>query len=139
VATEIKASGACEKSIKEIADIAGVCRTTVQNTLHEARRLGHLRIQERPQRGRKSLTNVIEILSKEWLSWIKRGPRRSLPDRVQSPHTAQRGEPPIEVRGIEEGRRAGTNGASDGWMRPAWRPMASAMPTAAKGRRQVGG
>jgi hypothetical protein len=74
VAGEVKRHGICDLTIGEIADRAGVCRTTVQNTLHEARRLYHLNITERPQYGRNSLTNIVRITSAEWLNWIRRGP-----------------------------------------------------------------
>lgn len=74
VAGEVKRHGICDLSIDEIADRAGVGRTTVQNTMHEARRLNHVEITERMQRGAKNLTNVVEIISAEWRAWIKRGP-----------------------------------------------------------------
>jgi hypothetical protein len=47
----------CDFRIDKIVALAGVCRTTVQRTLHEARLLGHLTILERPRRVRKNLTN----------------------------------------------------------------------------------
>ena len=72
VAFEIKRQGICDLSIDEIADRVGVGRITVQNAMHEARRLGHLEITERPQRGAKSLTNLVKIASSEWRAWIKR-------------------------------------------------------------------
>lgn len=74
VAGEVKRHGICDLPIDRIAALAGVCRTTVQTTMHEARRLGHIRITERPQHGRKSLPNVVEVMSPEWKAWIKRGP-----------------------------------------------------------------
>jgi hypothetical protein len=74
VAGEIKRHGVCDLPIDKIAALAGVCRTTVQTTMHEARRLGHIEITERPVHGRKSLPNLVQVVSREWLAWIKRGP-----------------------------------------------------------------
>jgi hypothetical protein len=76
IAGEVKRQGRCCLPIDQVAALAGVCRTTVQSTLHEARRLGHVSIIERPRPGQKSLTNVVEIVSPEWHAWLKRGPRR---------------------------------------------------------------
>jgi hypothetical protein len=73
---EIKRRGICDWPIDKIAAQAGVCRTMVQTTLHEARRVGLVDITERPMRGQKSLTNLIRIISKEWLVWIRRAPTR---------------------------------------------------------------
>jgi hypothetical protein len=74
IAGEIKRCGQCDFPIAKIAALAGVCRTTVQNAVHEARRLNLIKVTERPQPGRKNLSNIIEIISREWLAWIKRGP-----------------------------------------------------------------
>jgi hypothetical protein len=74
IAGEIKRHGCCDLPIDRIAAQAGVGRTTVQNAIREARRLGHLSKEERPVKGRKSLTNVIRVISREWLAWIDRGP-----------------------------------------------------------------
>ncbi|MET4601069.1 hypothetical protein ABIB90_000520 [Bradyrhizobium sp. JR4.1] len=79
IAGEIKRCGICDFPIDKIAALAGVCRTTVQNAIHEARRLGLLKITERPQPGRKNLSNLVEIVSREWLAWIKRGPSAARP------------------------------------------------------------
>lgn len=74
VSGEVKHHGICDFPIDKIAALAGVCRTTVQTALHEARRLCHIKITERPQRGRKSLPNVVEIISPDWRTWLRRGP-----------------------------------------------------------------
>jgi hypothetical protein len=79
IAGEVKHHGICDLPIDKIAALAGVCRTTVQTTLHEARRLGHLKITERPVRGRKSLTNLIKIIPNDWRAWISRGPAAHRP------------------------------------------------------------
>lgn len=79
IAGEIKHHGVCDLPIDKIAALAGVCRTTVQTTLHEARRLNHIRITERPVPGRKHLPNLIEIASAEWRTWLKRGPSAHRP------------------------------------------------------------
>lgn len=84
VAGEVKHHGVCDLPIDKIAALAGVCRTLVQNTMHEARRLLHIRITERPQTGRKSLTNLVEIVSPEWRAWIKRGPTAHRPSPIGS-------------------------------------------------------
>jgi hypothetical protein len=79
VAGEVKHHGICDLPIDKIAAKAGVGRTTVQTTLHEARRLTHIKITERPRRGRKSLTNLVQILATDWLAWIRRGPSAHRP------------------------------------------------------------
>jgi hypothetical protein len=79
VAGEVKHHGICDLPYDQIAALAGVCRTTVQTAMHEARRLGLINITERPRPGRKNLTNVIRIVTAEWLIWLKRGPTAHRP------------------------------------------------------------
>jgi len=74
VSGEVKQQGICDLPNDKIAALAGVCRTTVQTAMHEARRLGHIKITERPVPGRKSLPNMVEIISPEWRTWFRRGP-----------------------------------------------------------------
>ena len=60
---------------------SGVHRTTVQNALREAQgregRPGIITVQERRRRGQRSLTNIIRIVSRDWLNWLHKGPPRS--------------------------------------------------------------
>lgn len=84
VAGEVKHHGVCDLPIDKIAALAGVCRTTVQTTMHEARRLFHIKITERPVEGRKHLPNLVEITSEDWRKWIKRGSCAHRPDRIGS-------------------------------------------------------
>ena len=79
VGGEVKHHGVCDLYIDKIAALAGVCRTTVQNALHEAERLGHIKIKRRRVSGGKNLTNLVEITSVEWLAWLKRGPSAHRP------------------------------------------------------------
>jgi len=78
VAGEVKHHGVCDLPYDAIAAKAGVCRTTVQTTMHEARRLGHITIIERPRPGKKNLTNLVRISSLAWLAWVRRGPSAAL-------------------------------------------------------------
>lgn len=66
------ARGSCDASLDEIADRAGVCRKTAQRALRHARAEKLVEIKERPVPGRKSLTNVVRITSREWLTWIEK-------------------------------------------------------------------
>jgi hypothetical protein len=45
----------------------------VKNALREARRLGMVTVTERRWRGRRSLANVIHLISREWRDWIAKG------------------------------------------------------------------
>ncbi len=73
ISGEVKRRGVCDFPIDKIAALAGVGRTTTQTAIREAERLGHLRITERPQPGRKHLPHLITVTSAEWLTWIRRG------------------------------------------------------------------
>ncbi len=84
VANEIKHSGNCDLAVDKIGALAGVCRTCVQGALHEAKRLGLIKVIERRRPGARNLTNVVHIISAEWLTWIKRGPSAHRPVRIGS-------------------------------------------------------
>jgi hypothetical protein len=75
IAGQMKQLGWCDLSVAEIAARAGVCHRTVQNAVAEGVRQGHIAREEREQRGRRNLTNVLRVISREWLTWIQRGPR----------------------------------------------------------------
>lgn len=74
ISTEVKRTGVCDWPIAKIAAMAGVCRTTAQNAMREAQRLAHIIVEVRAVPGRKNLTNVIKVISREWCAWLKRGP-----------------------------------------------------------------
>jgi DNA-binding CsgD family transcriptional regulator len=71
VADEHRDRGACARSVGEIAARAGVCVRTVQNALRHAERLGLVTITDRRRPGARSLTNIVRVVSREWLAWIE--------------------------------------------------------------------
>ena len=75
VGDEIRAGGQCALCIDAIAARAGVCRRLAQNAIREAARLGLLTIQERRREGQKNLPNIIRVVSREWLAWLRLGAR----------------------------------------------------------------
>jgi hypothetical protein len=81
VGDECRVHGCCTLHIDAIAARSGVHRTTVQNALREAQgregRPGIITVQERRRRGQRSLTNIIRIISRDWLNWLHKGPSRS--------------------------------------------------------------
>src|SRR4051794_35791467 len=79
IGDEVRQHGCCDRCVDEIAARAGVCRRMVQKALREAARLGLLTIEERRREGRRNLPNVVRIVSKEWMTWLKRGGRSSHP------------------------------------------------------------
>ncbi len=81
IAGEVKHHGVCTLFIDKIAALAGVCRTTVQTAVHEARRRGLIEWRERRQPGRLNLTNVIRITASAWIAWLNRGPTAHRPGR----------------------------------------------------------
>jgi hypothetical protein len=58
IAGEVKHHGVCDLPTDKIAALAGVGRTTVQNAMREAVRLGHIQVERRPIKGRKNDTNL---------------------------------------------------------------------------------
>jgi len=71
VAIEVKRQGRCDLPVDEIAARAGVSRRTVQYALRDAEKDGHISVTYRPQRGRKSLPNLVHIVAPEWLAWLR--------------------------------------------------------------------
>lgn len=65
----------CDRSLGEIAARAGVCRSLAQATLRRAQAAGLVIIEERRRCGQKNLPNLVRIVSKEWRSWLRRGPK----------------------------------------------------------------
>ena len=98
IAREVQRAGRCELYLDKIAAIAGVCRSTAQNALREARRLGLVTVTERRRRGAKSLTNVVELVSAEWRAWLRIGSKNFDPTVKDSKITSESARRLSEVR-----------------------------------------
>src|SRR3954464_1826029 len=79
-AAEVFRHGACTLTIGHIAALAGVSETTVRNALRAARGLGLLTIEERRLTAWRNAPNVVRIVSREWLAWLRlRAPKERIP------------------------------------------------------------
>jgi len=78
VGDECREKGRCVLPLDAIAARAGVGRTTAQNALRLARRLGMVEIEERRQTGAKNLPNRIVVVDREWSQWLARGPKKGI-------------------------------------------------------------
>ena len=94
VAAETTRRKDCRLSIEGMAAVTGVCRSTVKNAVREARRLGLLTVEERQITGFRNDTNVLRIVSAEWLAWLRLARRDDpLPNRrgQAAPSSPQKG------------------------------------------------
>jgi hypothetical protein len=73
VARQCQRAGVCTLHIDAIAALAGCSRTSVQSALRQARLLGLILVKERRIPGLPSLTNIVSIISREWVAWLKLG------------------------------------------------------------------
>ena len=76
IASEVRERGFCALTLGAIAARAGCCRELVRRAIRKAERELLIATKERRRPGQVNLPNVITITSKEWLTWISRGPRR---------------------------------------------------------------
>jgi hypothetical protein len=79
IADEIRQRGFCALTLGAISARAGCCRELARRTLRKAEREGLLTVEERRRPGQINLPNVVRMASKEWASWVERGPR---PQRI---------------------------------------------------------
>ena len=85
VSDEIRLKGLCDRTLAEISARAGISRTTAQNAMRVAAALGLITVQERRREGQKNLPNVVRIVSKEWLQWLKRAGQGAKPSTGRDP------------------------------------------------------
>ncbi|WP_156668689.1 helix-turn-helix transcriptional regulator [Rhizobium aegyptiacum] len=72
IAADMRETGGCKCTVAEIAARAGIGQTTVRNAIRKARDREILKVEHRPQWRNKWLANVITIICKTWLGWLKR-------------------------------------------------------------------
>ncbi|CAO4138186.1 helix-turn-helix domain-containing protein [Methylorubrum extorquens] len=102
----------CRLTVEHMAALAGVSRSTVKNAIREAAKLGLLTVEERPVTGWRNLSNVLRIVSPEWLSWLRLTRKRKLEgDAVMAP--------PSEGGGVKSPTCTLTDIQERGKLRPA--------------------
>lgn len=73
VGDEFQARRVCAICLDAIAARAGVSRTLARNAIRQAKRLGMIEVRERRRPGAKSLPNLVTVIDRDWLAWMKRG------------------------------------------------------------------
>lgn len=73
IARECQRRSRCTWFMDKIAAVAGVSRTTARNALRQAQALGLVTVEERRHKAARSDSNVIRIVSPEWLAWLRLG------------------------------------------------------------------
>lgn len=121
IAGDVKHRGICDRPNDQIAALAGVCRSTVQNALRAAGRLGLIKVTARPRPGQKNLPNLIEIVSPEWRAWIRRGPTAHRPIGFKTAKTVS----PTKSTDVSSCSVAAAKTAQEAWR---WEPGARSSP-----------
>ena len=118
VAAEVARRKDCRLSIENIAAVTGVCRSTVKNAIREAARLGLLTVEERQITGFRNDTNIVRIVSPEWLAWLRLARKGNAtwpaPDRGEGRH-----DPSHQGGGCKSAKRTPTEVPDLGKTRPA--------------------
>jgi hypothetical protein len=78
-AYEVKRHGRCALTVGEIAYKAQCCRTIVQRALRQAQRYGLIAVDHRRVARDRNLANIVRIVSRVWLAWLRLGPSRPRP------------------------------------------------------------
>src|SRR5215210_6743278 len=99
LAAEVLRHGACTLTVGHIAALAGVSETTVRNALRAARGLGLLTIEERRLTARRNAPNVVRIISREWVAWLRlRAPKGGGCKLVHPTPTQENNKGPLAQR-----------------------------------------
>lgn len=79
LADEQVRAGDCRLCLDEIAARVGTCSKTIQRAQYRLQELGLVEVELRPNEGQKHDTNIVRIVSPEWLTWIAMG---KIPKRI---------------------------------------------------------
>lgn len=71
IAAEVARRKDCRMAVEHMAAIAGVSRSTVKTALREAKRHGLITVEERKVSGWRNDTNVVRVVSPEWVAWLR--------------------------------------------------------------------
>src|SRR3982751_6225805 len=123
VTAEVLRHSACTLTVGHVAALAGVSETTVRNALRAARGLGLLTLEERRLTAWRNAPNVVRIVSREWLAWLRlRAPTERAPGGgcklVHPTPTQEKNKGPAAQRNrtwAAEGQGAGGRGYRDSW------------------------
>jgi hypothetical protein len=83
VAQEAVARGRCAMPIGQVAALAGVSPSTVKRAIRQARALGLLAVEERRLARTRNDTNLVRVVSAEWLAWLRLRVRPSVHPRAR--------------------------------------------------------
>jgi hypothetical protein len=103
VADEVRTKRHCTLTLGEIAARAGVGMTTARNAIREAAGHGYLTIEERRRDKRPNLSNVVRIVSREWLAWIERGRKFTSAGRGKADPSATKGGGSKKMESTDKG------------------------------------
>lgn len=103
VADDVRARRHCSMTLGEAASRAGVGITTARNAIHAAARLGLVTIEERRRDKRPNLSNVVRIVSREWLTWIERGRKTRAPEEGKTEASSVKGGGSKKMESTDKG------------------------------------
>ena len=103
VADDVRDRRHCSMTMGEAAARAGVGVTTARNAIHAAARLGLVTIQERRRDKRPNLSNIVRIVSREWLTWIERGRKARGPEGQKTSTLSSKGGGSKKMESTDKG------------------------------------
>jgi hypothetical protein len=127
IGREIQRAGRCDLFIDAVAAMAGTCRSIVQSAVRAAKARGIIKVTERRIPGRKSLSNVVEIIDQGWRAWLAIGFRKTNTTVTESKNRTENA-----LRSTGE-RRLGAPTA------PVYHHVGASAPGASFGRASGGG